>query len=135
MINASSTGTDFVWCRGFQIRTGFILPVRCSRRVLAETSICGGTRVVLYSDTWCEHILGRRTGHAELVDHLDAVIDTVTAPDYRERDPRMGRERFYRRGVRPSRRMMVVVSFEQEPARIVTALGYGHGRSPSGWIA
>jgi len=27
----------------------------------------------------------------------------------------------------------VVVSFEQEPARIVTALGYGHGRAPAGW--
>jgi hypothetical protein len=29
---------------------------------------------------------------------------------------------------------MVVVDSDQEPARIVTALGYGHGRSPSGWL-
>jgi hypothetical protein len=28
---------------------------------------------------------------------------------------------------------MVVVDYEQEPARIVTALGYRHGRSPDGW--
>jgi hypothetical protein len=29
---------------------------------------------------------------------------------------------------------MVVVDFEQQPARVVTALGYGHGRAPTGWM-
>jgi hypothetical protein len=29
---------------------------------------------------------------------------------------------------------MVVVDFEAQPARVVTALGYGHGRSPAGWM-
>jgi hypothetical protein len=28
---------------------------------------------------------------------------------------------------------MVVVDSAEEPARVVTAFGYGHGRSPNGW--
>jgi hypothetical protein len=33
----------------------------------------------------------------------------------------------------PSSWLMVVVDYEREPARIVTALGYRHGRDPGGW--
>ncbi|HVC85948.1 MAG TPA: hypothetical protein VNC40_00830 [Gaiellaceae bacterium] len=104
------------------------------RAGLAETATPDGVRVVLYADTWREHVLDPRTGHGELRSHLDSVISAVAAPDHREPDPRPGRERFYRRNVGPSRWLMVVVSFEEDPARIVTALGYGHGRSPSGWM-
>jgi hypothetical protein len=78
-------------------------------------------------------VLAPGTGHGELAVHLDAVLHTISAPDHREPDPREGRERLYKRDVGPSRWLMVVVSFEQEPARIITALGYGHGRSPAGW--
>ena len=104
------------------------------RRLLVEARTPDGVRVVLYEDTWHAHILEPRHGHAELAAHLDAVLGTIVAPDHREPDSRDGRERFYRHDVGPSRWLMVVVSFEQEPARIVTALGYGHGRSPLGWM-
>ena len=104
------------------------------RAILATTKTPDGVPVVLYADTWSKDVLGPRTGPRELRTELDAVLATVAAPDHREADPREGRERFYKRNVGPSRWLMVVVSFEEEPARIVTALGYGHGRSPSGWM-
>ena len=103
------------------------------RPILAETTTPEGVRVVLFTDTWHEHILNPREGHGELGAHLDAVLAAVAGPDHREPDPFERRERFYKRSVGPSRWLMVVVSFEQEPARIVTALGYGHGRAPAGW--
>lgn len=43
------------------------------------------------------------------------------------------RERYFKRGVGPTEWLMVVVDFADEPARIVTAFGYGHGRTPDGW--
>jgi hypothetical protein len=104
------------------------------RRVLAETSTPEGTVVVIFDDTWRDHILDPQEGHAELAPHLEAVLAAVAAPDHREADERPGRERFYKQDVGPSRWLMVVVDFGQEPARIVTALGYGHGRSPTGWL-
>lgn len=104
------------------------------RTILAETTTLDGLRVVLYEDTWRDHVLDEQSGHVELAPHLDAVLATVSTPDHREPDQRHARERFYRRGAGPSRWLMVVVSFEEEPARIVTAFGYGHGRSPAGWM-
>ena len=103
------------------------------RPILAEATTPNGVRVVLFSDTWQDHIVDPESGHLEMAPHLDAVLTTVSTPDHREPDPCERRERFYKRGVGPSRWLMVVVSFEQEPARIVTALGYGHGRAPAGW--
>ena len=103
------------------------------RPVLAEASTLDGVRVVLFEDTWRDHILDPEAGHAEMAPYLDALLAAIATPDHREHDEIPGRERFFKRDVGPSRWLMVVVSFEQEPARIITALGYGHGRSPSGW--
>jgi hypothetical protein len=104
------------------------------RPILAETTTPDGLRVVLYEDTWRDHVLHPDDGHVELTQHLDAVLAAVSTPDHREPDEREARERFYKQDVGPSRWLMVAVSFEDEPARIVTALGYGHGRSPAGWM-
>jgi hypothetical protein len=103
------------------------------RPILAEAMTPNGVRVVVFADTWQDHIVDPESGHLEMAPHLDAVLTTVSTPDHREPDPFDRRERFYKRGVGPSRWLMVVVSSEQEPARIVTALGYGHGRAPAGW--
>ena len=63
---------------------------------------------------------GRR---AWLLEHLDLIMATVERPDYREDDPRGGRERFYRQNVLdPSRWLRVVVDFNDVPAWIVTVL-------------
>jgi len=104
------------------------------REVLADTATPDGVPVVLFTDTWHGHVLAPREGHGELAPYLDAVLSTVAEPDHREPDERPGRERFFKRDAGPSRWLMVVVEFDQTPARIVTALGYGHGRTPEGWI-
>jgi hypothetical protein len=101
--------------------------------VRAETLTPDGIRVVLFEDTWSDHIIAP-SGHPELGSHLYAVMATITSPDHRESDLQPRRERFFKQDAGPSRWLMVVVSFEQEPARVITALGYGHGRSPRGWI-
>lgn len=103
------------------------------RPILAETATVEGTRVVLFEDTWLLHVLNPDHGHAELEPHLKAVLDAIGSPDHREPDGWPDRERFFKRDVGPSRWLMVVVDFEEEPARIVTALGYRHGHSPDGW--
>lgn len=104
-----------------------------ARSVLAETVTPEGVRVVLFEDTWLRHVLNPHSGHAELGTHLAAILSCVATPDHREPDSWPHRERFFKRDAGPSRWLMVVVDSAQEPARIVTALGYGHGRSPAGW--
>jgi hypothetical protein len=69
--------------------------------------------------------------HPELVDHLEAVMETVGKPDHIESDALPDRTRFYRRGVGPSRWLMAVVSYEQQPARIITALA--NRKDPKRW--
>lgn len=88
-----------------------------ARGVLAETATPEGVRVVLFADTWRDHIVA---GHGELAPHLDAALSTVAAPDHREPDDRPARERFFKRDVGPSRWLMVVIDFSDTPARIVT---------------
>lgn len=78
-----------------------------------------GREVVLLARIWEDKIV---RDHPELASHLEAVIQTVATPDHLEPDTLPARTRFYRRAVGPSRWLMVVVSYEQEPARIITAL-------------
>jgi hypothetical protein len=103
------------------------------RPILAESTTPDGVRVVLFEDTWLLHILDPHDGHDELEPHLTAVMNSLDSPDHREPDGWPHRERFFKRDVGPSAWLMVVVDSEQEPARVVTALGYRHGRSPDGW--
>jgi len=103
------------------------------RSILAEAVNPDGVRVVLFEDTWLRHILNPRSGHAELEPHLKAVLEAIASPEHREQESWPERERFFKRDVGPSRWLMVVVDSAEEPARIVTAFGYRHGRSPEGW--
>jgi hypothetical protein len=98
------------------------------RPIRAEITTPEGVRVVLYEDTWRLHILDR---HDEMEPYLGAVLAAVGIPDRREPDPQHHREQFYKRRQGPSRWLVAVVSFEQEPARIVTA--FGRRQSPSEW--
>lgn len=87
-----------------------------------------GREVVLLVRIW-EGKIAR--DHPELVDHLDAVMETVTKPDHVEADTLPARTRFYRRNAGPSRWLMAVVSYEQEPGRIITALA--NLKDPKRW--
>lgn len=59
------------------------------------------------------------------------MLATVQAPDHIEPDSETLRERLHRRDVGPSRWLFVVVSFEQTPGRVITALG--NRKDPKQW--
>jgi hypothetical protein len=87
-----------------------------------------GREVVLLARIWEEKIA---RDHPELADQFDAVMETVAKPDHTELDTLPARVRFYRRGVGPSRWLTAVVSYEQQPARIITALA--NRKDPKRW--
>ena len=93
----------------------------------SETVDPDGRLVVLDAAGW-RHVIEE---HPELDSHSDAVLAVVAAPDHRGPDPRPGRERYWRRGLGPTRWLMAVVDYVSVPARIVTA--YGNRRDPPGW--
>jgi hypothetical protein len=58
-----------------------------------------------------------------LLDHVETILTTVARPDYRDDDPRPGRERFYRQNaLTPGRWMRVVVDCDDIPSWVVTVL-------------
>jgi hypothetical protein len=87
-----------------------------------------GREIVLLTRIWEQKIT---RDHPELVGHLDAVVATVAHPDHTEPDSRPERTRLYRRDVGPSRWLLVVVSYEQQPGRVITALA--NRKDPKLW--
>lgn len=87
-----------------------------------------GREVVLLTRIWEQKIT---RAHPELAGHLDAVLETVAQPDHVEPDAIPARTRFYRRNAGPSRWLLAVVSYEQQPARIITALA--NRKDPKQW--
>lgn len=87
-----------------------------------------GRLVVLLARIWEGKITG---DHPELRGQLEHVLGTVGTPDHVEPDPHGDRRRYYRRSVGPSSWLLVVVSFEQEPGRIITALAIR--KDPKQW--
>jgi hypothetical protein len=105
------------------------LPLMASDKPAAATVIDpDGREVLLLARIWEDKIT---RDHPELVDHLAAVMETVAEPDHVEPDALPDRTRFYRRGAGPSRWLMAVVSYEQQPARIITALA--NRKDPPRW--
>lgn len=101
------------------------------KRSAVEASAPDGTRVVLDDALWREKVV---RDHPEMAAHRADVLQTVSAPDHVEPDPIFAaRTRYYARGVGPSRWLMVVVSYEQKPARIVTA--FANRKDPRSWSA
>ncbi|MBV9423579.1 MAG: hypothetical protein JOZ98_11755 [Solirubrobacterales bacterium] len=87
-----------------------------------------GREVVLLARIWEDKIA---CDDPELVDQLDAVMQTVAKPDHVEPDALPAPARFYRRNVGPSRWLMAIVSYEQQPARIIAALA--NRKDPKRW--
>jgi hypothetical protein len=84
----------------------------------ARTTDPEGREVVLDASTRLHLVEGRR---GWLLEHVDLILATVSRPDYREDDPRPGRERFYRHNLLdPGRWLRVVVDFNERPGWIVT---------------
>ena len=79
-----------------------------------------GRRVVFDAGSHLHLAEGRRSW---LLDHVETILATIVRPDYREHDPRPGRERFYRQNaLEPGRWMRVVLDFNDEPGWVVTVL-------------
>jgi hypothetical protein len=79
-----------------------------------------GRRVVFDAGSHLHLAEGRRSW---LLDHVETILATIARPDYRENDPRPGRERFYRQNaLEPRRWMRVVLDFNDEPGWVVTVL-------------
>lgn len=97
-------------------------------RLLGEVRDPEGRVVVLLARIWEEKIA---RDHPELRRHSEQVLGAVRAPDHVEPDPRAERRRYYRRDIGPSSWLMAVVSFEQEPGRIITALALR--KDPKRW--
>jgi hypothetical protein len=96
-----------------------------------ETIDPNGARVVLSDTLWREKIV---RGHAEIAAYRTEVLQAVSAPDHVALDPNFERRtRYYVRGVGPSRWLLVVVSYEQTPARIVSA--FANRKDPKSWSA
>lgn len=89
---------------------------------MAETA--DGRVVVLTASAW-DHIA---SDHPEMTDHRDAILMTASNPEIATDDPRPGRRRHFRSGIGPSRWLRVVIDFNRQPARIVTA--HAHRKEP-----
>jgi hypothetical protein len=86
-----------------------------------------GRVVVLTRERW-GHILA---GHPELAACRPLVMRAIGRPDHRAPDLLTTRERYFLRGVGPSRWLRVVVDFSEAEAEVVTA--FAERRDPSGW--
>jgi hypothetical protein len=84
--------------------------------------------VILLARIWTDKIL---RDHPEMAGYLEAVMAVVRAPEHVEGDALPGRERVYRQDAGPSRGLLVVVSFEQQPGRVITALA--NRKDPKLW--
>jgi hypothetical protein len=97
--------------------------------IIGERTDPQGVRVVLLARIWRDKVLAE---HIELESFKDAVLQAVASAEHTEVDPVYAqRTRYFARDVGPSRWLLVVVSYEQTPARIVSAFGYR--KDPQAW--
>jgi hypothetical protein len=91
-----------------------------------------GERVVLLDAVWREKIV---RDHPEIGAHMSAVLQAVSTPDHVASDPIFAEctRYYYARGAGPSQWLLVVVSYEQTPARIVSA--FANRKDPKSWSA
>jgi hypothetical protein len=86
---------------------------------------------VLDGRVWDEKIA---RDHPEIASHKDEALRAVSAPDHVAPDPASAdRRRFYLRDAGPSRWLLVVVSYEQKPARIISV--FANRKDPKTWSA
>jgi hypothetical protein len=98
---------------------------------ISETIDPDGVRVVLTDIVWSEKIV---RDHQEIRAFRAEIMDAVATPDHVAPDPDFEeRKRYYARDVGPSRWLLMVVSYEQTPARIVSA--FANRKDPKSWSA
>jgi hypothetical protein len=85
-------------------------------RTVAEAQNPEGRTVQMDRTTW-NHVLN---GHPGMADYLGEVMDAIRMPEYRENDPQVGRQRYFRQGG-PEVWLRVVAEFAGNVDRVVTA--------------
>ncbi len=102
-----------------------------NEKIIGETTDIEGARVVLFARIWQKKVLPE---HIELTAFMEEVLKAVSSAEHVEVDPVYpGRRRYFARSVGPSQWLLVVVSYEQIPARIISA--FGHRKDPPTWDA
>ena len=98
-------------------------------RLAGESPDPDGRRIVVSAAVWHKKIL---RDHPELAPHLADVLRAIGEPDHVTPDPIFdGRRRHYLRNAGPSRWLLVVLSYDQEPARLITA--FANRKDPRSW--
>jgi hypothetical protein len=86
---------------------------------------------VLDDSAWEQKIV---RDHPEVASHREDALRAVSAPDHTAPDPNSDdRTRYYARNVGPSRWLLVIVSYEQTPARIISV--FANRKDPKTWSA
>ena len=99
------------------------------RQVIDRVADPDGRCVVLLERVWADKVL---RDHPEMSAAAGDVLRAIATPDHVEIDPvRPDRRRYFLRGAGPSRWLLAVVSYEQEPARIITA--FANRKDPRTW--
>ena len=70
--------------------------------------------------------------HVEMSEYLAETMAVIETPDYRQPDPRAGRERYFRRGG-PLGWIRVVTEFSGGVDRVVTAFPQSNDPREGGW--
>ncbi|MGN6373255.1 MAG: hypothetical protein ACTHM1_09740 [Solirubrobacteraceae bacterium] len=97
--------------------------------VFDEVTDSAGRRVVLLERIWRSKVV---VEHPEMQSLTPGVLGAIAAADHSEPDPRYpDGVHYFARGVGPSNWLMVVVSYEQVPARIITA--FARRKDPPSW--
>ena len=98
-------------------------------RFVGEIRDLDGKLVIVPAALWREKVL---RDHPELTHHLADILRAIREPDHVAPDPVFDdRRRHYLRNAGPSRWLLAVVSYEQEPARLITA--FANRKDPRSW--
>lgn len=96
--------------------------------IIAEVRNPEDHLVQLDQRAW-DHVLQE---HVEMKDHLAETMAAIIAPDHREPDVRIGRERYFRRGG-PLRWIRVVTKLSGSVDRVVTAFPQSNDPGSVSW--
>jgi hypothetical protein len=97
--------------------------------IIAEAWDLEANRVVVLADLWRRKVL---KDHPELSPHLNQVLRAIYSPDHVLPDPKHRDRRHHcLRGAGPSRWLIVVLSYEQEPVRLISA--FPRRKDPDSW--
>jgi hypothetical protein len=106
--------------------TGMATP---DEELVGEACDLDGNRVVIPTEIWRGKVL---KDHPELSRHLNDALRAIYSPDHVDPDPSFwDRRRHYLRGAGPSRWLLVVLSYEQEPVRLISA--FPRRKDPDQW--